>query len=116
MLCSILKCLTNPKSCFSCLVFFAHIPSLLFKMLIFIFRHWERQEQLPPTLKMKPLQKADQEQQDPLEYLQSDEDEEDEKTGPHSAARRRLQEQRERMHGALALIELANIASAQLRQ
>ncbi|XP_069817846.1 zinc finger protein 367 isoform X2 [Dendropsophus ebraccatus] len=79
-------------------------------------KHWERQEQLPPTLKMKSLQKADQEQQDPLEYLQSDEDEEDEKNGPHSAARRRLQEQRERMHGALALIELANLASAQLRQ
>ncbi|KAM5193908.1 zinc finger protein 367 [Mantella aurantiaca] len=79
-------------------------------------KHWERQDQLPPTLKMKPLQKADQEQQDPLEYLQSDEDEEDEKNGPHSSARRRLQEQRERMHGALALIELANIASAQLRQ
>ncbi|CAI9611691.1 unnamed protein product, partial [Staurois parvus] len=79
-------------------------------------KHWEGQEQLPPTLKMKPLQKADQEQQDPLEYLQSDEDEEDEKNGPHSAARRCLQEQRERMHGALALIELANIASSQLRQ
>ncbi|XP_069618165.1 zinc finger protein 367 isoform X1 [Ranitomeya imitator] len=79
-------------------------------------KHWDRQEQLPPTLKMKSLQKADQEQQDPLEYLQSDEDEEDEKSAPHSAARRRLQEQRERMHGALALIELANLASAQLRQ
>ncbi|XP_063769812.1 zinc finger protein 367 isoform X2 [Pseudophryne corroboree] len=79
-------------------------------------KHWERQEQLPSTLKMKSLQKADQEQQDPLEYLQSDEDEEDEKNGPHSAARRCLQEQRERMHGALALIELANLASAQLRQ
>ncbi|XP_040272915.1 zinc finger protein 367 [Bufo bufo] len=79
-------------------------------------KHWDRQEQLPPTLKMKSLQKADQEQQDPLEYLQSDEDEEDEKNGPHSAARRCLQEQRERMHGALALIELANLASAQLRQ
>ncbi|XP_075067192.1 zinc finger protein 367 isoform X2 [Mixophyes fleayi] len=79
-------------------------------------KHWERQEQMPSTLKMKSLQKADQEQQDPLEYLQSDEDEEDEKNGPHSAAHRRLQEQRERMHGALALIELANLASAQLRQ
>ncbi|KAM9329906.1 zinc finger protein 367 [Gastrophryne carolinensis] len=79
-------------------------------------KHWERQEQLPPTIKVKSLQKTDQEQQDPLEYLQSDEDEEDEKSGPHSAARHRLQEQRERMHGALALIELANIASAQLRQ
>ncbi|KAG9486855.1 hypothetical protein GDO78_006968 [Eleutherodactylus coqui] len=79
-------------------------------------KHWERQDQLPTTLKMKSHQKADQEQQDPLEYLQSDEDEEDEKSGSHSAARRRLQEQRERMHGALALIELANLASAQLRQ
>ncbi|XP_053323525.1 zinc finger protein 367 [Spea bombifrons] len=78
-------------------------------------KHWDAQEQLPPTLKVKSLQKADQEQQDPLEYLQSDEDE-DEKNGPHTSARHRLQEQRERMHGALALIELANLASAQLRQ
>ncbi|KAM8962240.1 zinc finger protein 367 [Pelodytes ibericus] len=78
-------------------------------------KHWEAQEQLPPTLKVKSLQKADQEQQDPLEYLQSDEDE-DEKNGPPASARHRLQEQRERMHGALALIELANLASAQLRQ
>ncbi|MEE6459624.1 hypothetical protein FKM82_000675 [Ascaphus truei] len=82
-------------------------------------KHWETREQLAPMLKGKSLQKADQEQQDPLEYLQSDEDEEDEKNGPHSVAPRRLQEQREqreRMHGALALIELANLAGAQLRQ
>ncbi|KAE8633279.1 hypothetical protein XENTR_v10001833 [Xenopus tropicalis] len=78
-------------------------------------KHWETQEQLPPTLKVKSIQKADQEQQDPLEYFQSDE-EEDDKNGSHSASRRCLQEQRERMHGALALIELANLASAQLRQ
>ena len=57
------------------------------------------------------MQKADQEQQDPLEYLQSDE-EDDEKRG----AQRRLQEQRERLHGALALIELANLTGAPLRQ
>ncbi|XP_063313253.1 zinc finger protein 367 [Pelobates fuscus] len=74
-------------------------------------KHWETQD----AFKVKSLQKADQEQQDPLEYLQS-EDEEDEKNGPHTSARHRLQEQRERMHGALALIELANLASAQLRQ
>ncbi|XP_053556572.1 zinc finger protein 367 [Bombina bombina] len=75
-------------------------------------KHWETRE-LPPTLKVKSLQKADQEQQDPLEYLQSDEDD-DEKNGTLSATRRCLQEQREqreRMHGALALIELANLAS-----
>ncbi|KAM4709903.1 zinc finger protein 367 [Discoglossus pictus] len=82
-------------------------------------KHWEPREQLQSSLKVKSLQKADQEQQDPLEYLQSDEDEDDEKNGSHSSARRCLQEQREqreRMHGALALIELANLATAQLRQ
>ncbi|KAI1900159.1 hypothetical protein AGOR_G00047140 [Albula goreensis] len=54
----------------------------------------------------------DQEQQDPMEFCQSDEEEgeeqEEEKGGAGGAARRRLQEQRERLHGALALIELAN--------
>lgn len=47
-----------------------------------------------------------------MEYLQSDEEEDEEKNSAHSAACRRLQEQRERMHGALALIELANLAVA----
>lgn len=53
-----------------------------------------------------------------MEYLQSDEEDDDEeKNSAHSAAcHRRLQEQRERMHGALALIELANLAVAPLRQ
>ncbi|XP_035156348.2 zinc finger protein 367 [Callithrix jacchus] len=74
-------------------------------------RYWEMREQRTPTLKSKLVQKADQEQQDPLEYLQSDE-EDDEKRG----AQRRLQEQRERLHGALALIELANLTGAPLRQ
>ncbi|KAL4826085.1 hypothetical protein H8958_018077 [Nasalis larvatus] len=74
-------------------------------------RYWEMREQRTPTLKGKLAQKADQEQQDPLEYLQSDE-EDDEKRG----AQRRLQEQRERLHGALALIELANLTGAPLRQ
>lgn len=75
-------------------------------------RYWETKEQRTPTLKGKLTQKADQEQQDPLEYLQSDEEEDDEKRG----AQRRLQEQRERLHGALALIELANLTGAPLRQ
>lgn len=74
-------------------------------------KYWETREQRTPTLKGKLVQKADQEQQDPLEYLQSDE-EDDEKSG----AQRRLQEQRERLHGALALIELANLTGAPLRQ
>ncbi|XP_023041039.2 zinc finger protein 367 [Piliocolobus tephrosceles] len=74
-------------------------------------RYWEMREQRTPTLKGKLAQKADQEQQDPLEYLQSDE-EDDEKRG----AQRLLQEQRERLHGALALIELANLTGAPLRQ
>lgn len=56
----------------------------------------------------------DQEQQDPLDFLPSDEGEEEEQEDEKSGgtARRRLQEQRERLHGALALIELANNLSA----
>lgn len=71
---------------------------------------------------MKPQGKAraeDQEQQDPMEFLQSDEENgeeeetpEEEKGSQGGAAKRRLQEQRERLHGALALIELANNLSA----
>ncbi|NXJ98688.1 ZN367 protein, partial [Corythaixoides concolor] len=78
-------------------------------------KYWETREQRAPALKTKTIQKTDQEQQDPMEYLQSDEEDDEEKNGAHSAARRRLQEQRERMHGALALIELANLAVAPLR-
>ncbi|NXV21916.1 ZN367 protein, partial [Cepphus grylle] len=80
-------------------------------------KYWETREQRAPALKTKTIQKTDQEQQDPMEYLQSDEEDGEEKNSAHSAARRsRLQEQRERMHGALALIELANLDVAPLRQ
>ncbi|XP_048788151.1 zinc finger protein 367 [Lagopus muta] len=79
-------------------------------------KYWETREQRAPALKSKTIQKTDQEQQDPMEYLQSDEEDDEDKNSAHSAARRRLQEQRERMHGALALIELANLAVAPLRQ
>ncbi|NXR12511.1 ZN367 protein, partial [Semnornis frantzii] len=79
-------------------------------------KYWESREQRAPSLKTKTIQKTDQEQQDPVEYLQSDEEDDEEKNSAHSAARRRLQEQRERMHGALALIELANLAVAPLRK
>ncbi|NWV00812.1 ZN367 protein, partial [Upupa epops] len=81
-------------------------------------KYWETREQRAPALKTKTIQKTDQEQQDPMEYLQSDEEEDDDdKNSAHSAARHsRLQEQRERMHGALALIELANLGVAPLRQ
>ncbi|XP_063996560.1 zinc finger protein 367 [Pogoniulus pusillus] len=79
-------------------------------------KYWENREQRAPALKTKTIQKTDQEQQDPVEYLQSDEEDDEEKNSAHSAARRRLQEQRERMHGALALIELANLAVAPLRK
>ncbi|XP_009884154.1 PREDICTED: zinc finger protein 367 [Charadrius vociferus] len=80
-------------------------------------KYWETREQRAPALKTKAIEKTDQEQQDPMEYLQSDEEDGEEKNGAHSAARRsRLQEQRERMHGALALIELANLHVAPLRQ
>ncbi|XP_004846152.1 zinc finger protein 367 [Heterocephalus glaber] len=74
-------------------------------------KYWEMREQRAPTLKGKLAPKADQEQCDPLECLQSD-GEDDEK----SVAQQRLQEQRERLHGALALIELANLTGAPLRQ
>ncbi|OWK07408.1 hypothetical protein Celaphus_00017033 [Cervus elaphus hippelaphus] len=74
-------------------------------------KYWETREQRAPTLRGKLGRKADQEQRDPLEFLPSDE-EDDEKSG----AQRRLQEQRERLHGALALIELANLTGAPLRQ
>ncbi|XP_010605953.1 zinc finger protein 367, partial [Fukomys damarensis] len=74
-------------------------------------KYWEMREQRAPTLKGKLAPKADQEQRDPLECLQSD-GEDDEK----SVAQQRLQEQRERLHGALALIELANLTGAPLRQ
>ncbi|NWI66527.1 ZN367 protein, partial [Todus mexicanus] len=79
-------------------------------------KYWETREQRAPALKNKTIQKTDQEQQDPMEYLQSDEEDDEEKNSAHSAALRRLQEQRERMHGALALIELANLGVAPLRQ
>lgn len=81
-------------------------------------KYWRTREQrAPTTTKVKPQGKArgqDQEQQDPMEFLQSDEENgeeetaEEEKSTQGGAAKRRLQEQRERLHGALALIELAN--------
>lgn len=82
----------------------------------FFNRYWQTREQrAPTTTKAKPQSKAraeDQEQQDPMEFLQSDEEEEDKGSQAGGAAKRRLQEQRERLHGALALIELANNLSA----
>lgn len=84
----------------------------------FVRRYWQMREQRAPVpSKGKTLNKAtveDQEQQDPMDFLPSDEGEEEEQDEAKSsggggvAARRRLQEQRERLHGALALIELAN--------
>ncbi|XP_063151289.1 zinc finger protein 367 isoform X2 [Candoia aspera] len=79
-------------------------------------KYWEMREQRTPTLKSKSIHKPDQEQQDPMEYLQSEDEEEEEKNTAHSSLCSRLQEQRERLHGALALIELANLAGAPLRQ
>lgn len=98
-------------NCWCASQYFTSIPH------IWCYRYWETREQRAPALKTKAIQKTDQEQQDPMEYLQSDEEDDEEKNSAHSAARhRRLQEQRERMHGALALIELANLAGAPLRQ
>ncbi|XP_051964906.1 zinc finger protein 367 [Xyrauchen texanus] len=83
-------------------------------------KYWQTREQRTPAPgKGKILSKdaIDQEQQDPLDFLPSDEGEDDETDEEKSnaaggTARRRLQEQRERLHGALALIELANNLSA----
>ncbi|CAB1320102.1 unnamed protein product [Coregonus sp. 'balchen'] len=84
-------------------------------------KYWQTREQRAPVpTKGKPQGKGgveDQEQQDPREFLQSDEEGEEEpmeeeKGNGGGATRRRLQEQRERLHGALALIELANNLSA----
>ncbi len=78
-------------------------------------RYWQTREQRAPApTKAKPTTE-DQEQQDPLDFLPSDEGEEEEQDEEKSGggtARRCLQEQRERLHGALALIELANNLSA----
>lgn len=83
-------------------------------------KYWQTREQRGPTpTKNKTLnQEVDQEQQDPMDFLPSDggEDEEEQDEGKAAtgggSARLRLQEQRERLHGALALIELANNMSA----
>ncbi|KAH0628201.1 hypothetical protein JD844_009060 [Phrynosoma platyrhinos] len=84
-------------------------------------KYWEMREQRTPALKSKTTHKPDQEQQDPMEYLQSEDDEDEEKYSAHLVPCNRMnacmgQEQRERLHGALALIELANLAGAPLRQ
>ncbi|KAI7798303.1 zinc finger protein 367 [Triplophysa rosa] len=79
-------------------------------------KYWQTREQRTPTPVKGKSNMEDQEQQDPLDFLPSDEGEEeeadDEKSGGGGTARRRLQEQRERLHGALALIQLANNLSA----
>ncbi|XP_030215752.1 zinc finger protein 367 [Gadus morhua] len=83
-------------------------------------KYWRTREQRahtgsPGGPKGKGQAAEDQEQQDPMEFGDSDEEEmaEEEKPGGHGgAAKRCLQEQRERLHGALALIELANNLSA----
>ncbi|KAM9823249.1 zinc finger protein 367 [Syngnathus typhle] len=86
-------------------------------------KYWQTREQRAPTASTAKAQgkvrAQDQEQRDPMEFLQSDEENdeeeemaEDEKGCQGGAAKRRLQEQRERLHGALALIELANNLSA----
>ncbi|XP_033929547.1 zinc finger protein 367-like isoform X1 [Melopsittacus undulatus] len=77
-------------------------------------KYWETREQHAPTLKSKTIQKMDQEQKDQMGFLQSNEEDDEDKNNAHSTARRSLQEQREHMHGALALIELANLAVAPL--
>ncbi|XP_026072811.1 zinc finger protein 367-like [Carassius auratus] len=78
-------------------------------------KYWQTREQRTPAQnKAKTLSNTaieDQEQQDPLDFLLSDEGEEEEQDETKSSGRH-LQEQRERLHGALALIELANNLSA----
>ncbi|KAM6965025.1 zinc finger protein 367 [Aplochiton taeniatus] len=85
-------------------------------------KYWRTREQrVPAPTKGKSPGKGgvqDQEQQDPMDFIQSDEENgeeeeqaEEEKGSQGGTARRRLQEQRERLHGALALIELANLSA-----
>nr|XP_023658587.1 zinc finger protein 367 [Paramormyrops kingsleyae] len=78
-------------------------------------RYWQTREQRVPPPKGTGLVKAgaeDQEQRDPLEFMPSDEEDAEDEKNSSGAARQRLQEQRERLHGALALIQLANNLSS----
>ncbi|XP_043915638.1 zinc finger protein 367 [Protopterus annectens] len=77
-------------------------------------RYWQTREQRTTNVKGKTVQKTDQEQQDPMEYMQSDDDDDEKTNSGHTAARHCIQEQRERLRVALALIELANPAESQL--
>lgn len=88
-------------------------------------KYWRTREQrahsnVPGGTKGKGPADEDQEQQDPMEFSNSDEENGVEDMAAAAgaaeerggAAKRCLQEQRERLHGALALIELANNLSA----
>ncbi|XP_043577307.1 zinc finger protein 367-like [Chiloscyllium plagiosum] len=74
-------------------------------------RYWRSREQRAiPARGEAGSQKSDQEQKNPMNSHRDEEKEEKEQcyTGQH------LQEQRERWHGALALIQLANLSTDQL--
>ncbi|GCC28678.1 hypothetical protein chiPu_0007110 [Chiloscyllium punctatum] len=74
-------------------------------------RYWRSREQRAiPARGEAGSQKSDQEQKNPMNSHREEEKEEKEQcyTGQH------LQEQRERWHGALALIQLANLSTDQL--
>ncbi|XP_078412478.1 zinc finger protein 367-like [Cetorhinus maximus] len=74
-------------------------------------RYWQSREQRPiPAREEAGTQKSDQEQKDPLNGHHG-EDYEEEKEQHYSG--QHLQEQKERWHGALALIQLANLSSTQ---
>ncbi|KAL4630084.1 zinc finger protein 367 [Arapaima gigas] len=78
-------------------------------------RYWQTREQriLPPKgVGLEKTRSEDQEQRDPLEFEPSDEEDPEGEKDSSGAARQRLQEQRERLHGALALIQLANNLSS----
>ncbi|XP_067872243.1 zinc finger protein 367-like [Heterodontus francisci] len=72
-------------------------------------RYWQSREQrLTPTREEMGAQKSDQEQKNPMNSCQEEEEEREQHcSGQH------LQEQKERWHGALALIQLANLSSTQ---
>ncbi|XP_078054871.1 zinc finger protein 367-like [Mustelus asterias] len=80
-------------------------------------RYWQSQEQrLTPARGEASTQKPGQEQKNPRSSRhpedEEEEEEEEEEEREHGCSGKHLQEQKERWHGALALIQLANLSSA----
>uniref|UniRef100_UPI00398E8C00 zinc finger protein 367-like n=1 Tax=Pristiophorus japonicus TaxID=55135 RepID=UPI00398E8C00 len=73
-------------------------------------RYWQSREQRPTPAREEALaRRSDREQEDPMGRCREEEEEEREQR----CSGRQLQELKERWHGALALIQLANLSSPQ---